>query len=192
MNEMPSDRFRHSGDSIGSRARSSSARPGQRRPMEQPRTMAPELDPRLVYSEGQGYLYRGRDGTLYPEMKDLREPDTRAFRFPTQAQHVLPVDTICRAAPLKPSHYDCFQNHRSMNRRSNRNCPLTCQTCERSDSDDRWTCTFCHLRMCEACFRTFNDNQRDLRRLTNALTRENAVDLSSLSGLGSALGIITA
>jgi hypothetical protein len=188
MNDMPSPRFRDSGDSVRSRARSSSARPGQRRPMEQSRPVPPESDPRLIYSESQGgYLYKGRDGTLYPEMKELREPDAQAMRFPTQTQNVLPIDTICRAAPLKASHYDCFQNHRSMNRRSNRHCPLTCQTCERSDAEDRWTCTFCHVRMCETCFSTFNDNKRDLRRLTSAMPLNNGTYLPSFqesSGLG--------
>ncbi|KAI9166831.1 hypothetical protein HJFPF1_02946 [Paramyrothecium foliicola] len=193
-NEIPTDRFRHSGDSMSSRARSSSARPGQRRPMEQSRPLAPESDPRLVHSESQGYLYRGRDGTLYPEMKDVREPDARAFNFPKQTQQLLPDDTINRAAPLKASHYDCFQGHRSMNRRSNRHCPVTCQTCERSDAEDRWTCSFCYVRMCEACFRTFNDNQRDLHRLADALAHEpedTVVSLSSWQRSGSALGIIS-
>jgi hypothetical protein len=191
----PPNHFRHSGESTGSRARSASARPGQRRPMEQSKPVPPELDPRLVYSETQGYLYKGRDGTLYPEMKEKEESDPRAFAFPSRAQEMLPLDTIHRAAPLKSTHYDCFQSHRSVNRKTNRNYSLACQTCERSDAEDRWCCSFCNLRMCDTCFRTFGDNQRNLQRLMDTLGRgpqHSAANLTSSEWAESALGILSA
>ncbi|RBA09125.1 hypothetical protein FPRO05_06262 [Fusarium proliferatum] len=57
-----------------------------------PRHLAVEHDPRLVPSESQGPLYRGRDGTLYPEMKVLQEPDPRAAYFPKQSESPIPED----------------------------------------------------------------------------------------------------
>ncbi|KAM0253575.1 hypothetical protein ACHAQJ_007247 [Trichoderma viride] len=126
-------------------------------------------DPRLLQPEVQGFLYRGRDGTLYPEMKVDGEPHPKATYFPTQTYSNLPRDGIVKARPLTNTHFDCFQQHRTMNRRSNRNCPLTCQTCERADLEDRWACAFCHLRICDACHRKLGSYQRDLRRLVDSL-----------------------
>ncbi|KAJ3505732.1 hypothetical protein NM208_g16160 [Fusarium decemcellulare] len=131
-----------------------------------PRQLAVDQDPRLVQSESQGLLYKGRDGTLYPEMKVLREPDPQAAYFPKQVDDPIAEGTIIRAPPLKESHFDCYHGHRTMNRRTNRYHPLTCQTCEKADVEDRWTCTFCHLRICESCLKKLNTNGRDLRQLT--------------------------
>lgn len=149
--------------------RKSSARSNISRVPDQFRQPAPGSDPRLIQTESQGPMYRGRDGTLYPEMKVLQEPDPQAFYFPKQAAQPIPEDTILKAVPLKGSHYNCFHGHKTMNRRTNRNHPLTCQTCEKSDAEDRWACTFCHLRICEFCYHTFNAHQRDLRKLVDAV-----------------------
>ncbi|KAM5351492.1 hypothetical protein ACJ41O_004215 [Fusarium nematophilum] len=134
-----------------------------------PRQLATDQDPRLVQSESQGLLYKGRDGTLYPEMKVLREPDPRAAYFPRQGDLPTLDGTIIMAPPLKQSHFNCYQEHKTMNRRPNRHYPLTCQTCERSDAEDRWTCSFCHLRICESCQKQLNNNEKDLRRLIDEL-----------------------
>ncbi|KAJ4055140.1 hypothetical protein NW761_000718 [Fusarium oxysporum] len=130
-----------------------------------PRQSAAEHDPRLVPSESQGPLYRGRDGTLYPEMKVLQEPDPRAAYFPKQSESPIPEGTIFKAPPLKKSHFNCYHGHKTMNRRTNRYYPLTCQTCDKSDVEDRWTCSFCHLRICEHCVKKLNNSGNDLRRL---------------------------
>jgi hypothetical protein len=130
-----------------------------------PRQSAVEHDPRLVPSESQGPLYRGRDGTLYPEMKVLQEPDPRAAYFPKQSESPIPEGTIFKAPPLKKSHFNCYHGHKTMNRRTNRYYPLTCQTCDKSDVEDRWTCSFCHLRICEHCVKKLNNSGNDLRRL---------------------------
>ncbi|KAL7937641.1 hypothetical protein V8C35DRAFT_293074 [Trichoderma chlorosporum] len=136
-------------------------------------------DPRLLQSETQGLLYRGRDGTLYAEMKIDGEPHPKAAYFPAQTYPSLPRDGIVRARPLNDSHYNCFQQHRSMARRSNRNCPLTCQACDRADIEDRWVCAFCHLRICDACYRKLGSYQRDLRRLVDVLANAGPVGLTS-------------
>lgn len=149
--------------------KSSVARPNLPRAPEQPRQLSAELDPRLVQSETQGPLYRGRDGTLYPEMKVLQEPDPQAYYFPKQATEQTTEGAVIKATPLKSSHYNCYHGHKTMNRRMNRNYPLTCQTCDKSDAEDRWACTFCHLRICESCLKLFNGHQRDLRRLVDDL-----------------------
>ncbi|OAA53884.1 hypothetical protein ISF_08586 [Cordyceps fumosorosea ARSEF 2679] len=145
----------------------------RRDPDQTPRQQRrPASDQRIVQTE-QGPMYRGRDGTLYPEMKYTHEPDARAFRFPAwkgKDSTTVSVDGVYAAGDLKESHYSCFQKHATMNRRANRHYPLTCQTCSIADAEDRWACTFCHLRICEACFRTLNTNQRDLKAMVAAST----------------------
>ncbi|PTB43199.1 uncharacterized protein TrAFT101_001750 [Trichoderma asperellum] len=132
-------------------------------------TPQPTSDPRLLKSETQGLLYRGRDGTLYPEMKVEGEPHPKAAYFPTQTFSSLPKDGIIKARPLTNTHFDCFQQHRTMNRRSNKNCPLTCQACDRADLEDRWACSFCHVRICDPCYRKLGSYQWNLRRLVDNL-----------------------
>jgi hypothetical protein len=137
-------------------------------------------------------MYRGRDGTLYPEMKTLREPDPRAFRFPAwkgKETTATSVDGVHIAPALNDSHHSCFQKHAVMYRRTNRHDPLTCQTCTKANADDRWACTFCHLRICESCFRTLDTNQRDLKKLVAAIDGRTPLSLSSDSRPASAFGL---
>ncbi|KAF5134381.1 hypothetical protein E5D57_005015 [Metarhizium anisopliae] len=154
-----------------------------------PATATGSFDPRIVTSDTHGPMYRGRDGTLYPEMKVVREPDPRAAYFPIQTDKPLQPGAIISSRPLNHTHYSCFQKHRTMNRRSNRNYPLTCQTCDKADTEDRWVCTFCHLRICETCLQGLNGHQKVLRRLVDQLRADTPVSLSSASPPGSALGI---
>lgn len=135
--------------------------------------------------------YRGRDGTLYAEMRVTREPDPRATYFPAQTDKPYAPDTIISSRPPQDSHFSCYQNHKTMNRRSNRNCPLTCQTCDKADTEDRWVCSFCYLRICDSCMRALNGHQRVLRRLVDELAVSTPLSLSSLSRPGSALGLHT-
>ncbi|KAM3506106.1 hypothetical protein MY10362_002550 [Beauveria mimosiformis] len=147
-------------------------------------------DQRIVQTQ-QGPMYRGRDGTLYPEMKNLREPDPRAFHFPTwkgKETTTTSVDGVHAAPALNDSHHSCFQKHAIMYRRTNRHYPLTCQTCSKANADDRWACTFCHLRICESCFKTFDTNQRDLKKLVAAIDGT-PLSLSSDSRPASAFGL---
>ena len=187
--EYPRNSGPRGADSARDSASSSGSRP--RHPTESPRrpAMANTNDPRIVYSEAQGELYRGRDGTLYPEMKAVAQPDPKTSYFPIQTDEPAAPGTVFPSKPLRVAHFSCFQKHRTMNRRSNRNYPLTCQTCEKSDADDRWVCNFCHLRVCAACLEGLNGHQRELRRLVDQLRSNTPLSLSSMSRPASALGI---
>ncbi|KAL7822461.1 hypothetical protein V8C26DRAFT_246171 [Trichoderma gracile] len=151
------------------------AQPAKER-AEAPQTVKPQRsmpqslsEPRMPQSDAQGPAYRGRDGTVYAEMKTGGEPNPKATYFPKQSIPGLMKDGVAKARPLSDAHFNCFQKHRSMARRSNRNCPLTCQTCDRADLEDRWVCAFCHLRICDACRRKLDLCQRDLRRFVDAM-----------------------
>lgn len=196
--DAASIRGRNPGDTSMFPPRGASARPdGQRVPLQQQpsRNSAPESnDPRLVRSNSRGMLYRGRDGTLYPEMKELPEPDAKAAFFPLHPQGVIPEGTILPAPPLRNTHYLCYQKHRNMARRVNRQYPLACQTCEKADVEDRWVCSFCQLRMCAPCLEIFDAKKRDLRELVTSVkvmetTHNPKLSLNQLdSGLGLQIG----
>lgn len=159
-------------------------------PPRYPATASGGSDPRVVFSDTQGPMYRGRDGTLYTETKMTGTPDPKAIYFPTRTEKSFAPGTIIASKPLKQSHYDCFQKHKTMNRQSNRNCPLTCQTCGKADVEDRWVCTFCHLRICDNCQRALNGHQRVLRSLVDQLGMSSPpLSLSSTSRPASALGV---
>lgn len=140
-------------------------------------------DSRVPQPDAQGTAYRGRDGTVYAEMKTGGEPNPKAAYFPKQSIPGLMKDGVAKARPLRDAHFNCFQKHRSMARRSNRNCPLTCQTCDRADVQDRWVCAFCHLRICDSCHRRLDGYQRDLRRFVDALAGPSSSRPGTSSGI---------
>ena len=169
--------------------REPSTRPDGRSSVNQSRYSGTDSDPRIVRSDSRGTMYKGRDGTLYPEMKNLREPDPRAFNFPTVPTTASAgEDVVVRASRIKVSHHRCFHQHKIMKRMINKNYPLSCQTCDKEDVEDRWSCTFCHLRICDGCMQKFDANSRDLGRFIEQLNQFAPLSLSSGSRSASALG----
>ena len=136
-------------------------------------------------------MYKGRDGTLYPEMKEIGDPDPQAARFPQQTDELPSPGAIFKAAPLRQSHFKCYQNHKTMLRRPNRRYPLACQTCQKEDAEDRFSCNFCYVRICKACLGAFEAKQRDLQAFMEEQPRshDRTLSLSSPTRRGSALGL---
>ncbi|GKT53282.1 hypothetical protein ColTof4_13302 [Colletotrichum tofieldiae] len=99
------------------------------------------------------------------KVKDLPPADPRASYFPMQGSEPPSPGMIYKALPLKESMLDCYVKHRVMDRTRNRNYALTCQTCGKADTEDRYKCQFCYVRMCGSCLQVFNSNRRDLRKL---------------------------
>ncbi|GJC86514.1 hypothetical protein ColLi_09352 [Colletotrichum liriopes] len=99
------------------------------------------------------------------KVKDLPPADPRASYFPMQGSEPPSPGMIYKALPLKESMLDCYVKHRVMDRTRNRNYALTCQTCGKADTEDRYKCQFCYVRMCGSCLQVFNINRRDLRKL---------------------------
>ncbi|KAF9874086.1 hypothetical protein CkaCkLH20_08458 [Colletotrichum karsti] len=108
----------------------------------------------------------GQEPVEYRDMKELDPPaDPRASFFPITTPEPPSPGIVYNARPLKESMFDCYVRHRTMDRTRNRNYALTCQTCGKADTEDRFKCQWCYVRMCAACFHVFNDNRRDLRKL---------------------------
>lgn len=166
-------------------SRASSARPSSRgsvRPGPRPQ------EDRWANSPNGDLCYRGRDGTLYPEMK-AGEPDVKAMNFPLASAEIPEDGTIFKPVAIKQSHYNCYHRHKTMLRRANRRYPLACQVCDKGDTEDRFSCTFCYLRMCEPCLKSFDSKGRDLRALMQDSSKSGTLSLSSPTRPGSALGL---
>lgn len=69
---------------------------------------------------------------------------------------------------------------------------LACQTCRVENSDKRWQCAFCRLRVCEKCLRALQAMDRDLGSLLEWLEGGSQATSSSsrpsTSTSGGALG----
>ncbi|KAF6818982.1 hypothetical protein CSOJ01_01639 [Colletotrichum sojae] len=110
---------------------------------------------------------QGQEAVEYRELKekDLPPADPRASFFPITTPEPPSPSIIYNARPLKESMLDCYVRHRVMDRTRNRNYALTCQTCGKADTEDRFKCQWCYVRMCASCFKIFNGERRDLRKL---------------------------
>lgn len=188
LDNFPNRGRQFEGPGRRSASRESSARPESRKGFDPTRNSGPDGS-RFVRNSSGELLYKGRDGTLYPEMKENQNVDAKAGQFPLRSAQPVAEGTVFQATSLKDTHYSCFQKHRSILRRNNRRYPLTCQTCQKADTEDRWLCTFCSLRVCESCLGMLESNKKDLNGLMMDLARSRPLRLSSPGRPGSALGL---
>lgn len=75
--------------------------------------------------------------------------------------------------PLTYVHFHCFQFHQNMNLSKNDLAPVPCMTCRTDDSELRWKCSWCCLRICIKCMESLEGSQgRNLETLIAARARE--------------------
>ncbi|KAI8303031.1 hypothetical protein K4K61_007485 [Colletotrichum sp. SAR11_59] len=109
----------------------------------------------------------GQEPVEYREMKQQQDmpADPRASFFPITTPEPPSPSIVYSARPIKESMLDCYARHRTVDRTRNRNYALSCQTCGKADTEDRFKCQWCYVRMCASCLTVFNRNGRDLRQL---------------------------
>jgi hypothetical protein len=49
------------------------------------------------------------------------------------------------------THTDCYHNHARFHHAKNTLCPVACMLCYKDEPSERWTCTWCALRICSSC-----------------------------------------
>jgi len=96
-------------------------------------------------------------------------PSSQAPIFPVSFANPAPPGTVFAAPPLATKNFMCMQRHRAMYRDNNIHCPLSCQTCHKQDTEIRWKCKWCYLRVCNKCMSYLSENDRDLERLLDYL-----------------------
>ncbi|KAH8837296.1 hypothetical protein MCOR27_009007 [Pyricularia oryzae] len=109
----------------------------------------------------------GSDGTIYKELVQSDDFDPAIARFPATkltSDDVL-SGSVYKMRSLSRSQLNCFHRHRFMVPTSNANYSLACQTCTRADSEDRFRCKFCYLRICASCRDVLAQNRGDLDAL---------------------------
>ncbi|KAF2816336.1 uncharacterized protein BDZ99DRAFT_514930 [Mytilinidion resinicola] len=57
----------------------------------------------------------------------------------------------CNAPYLTVTHTDCYHNHAHFHPGKNTACPVACMLCYKDEPSERWTCTWCALRICSGC-----------------------------------------
>ncbi|TPX12042.1 uncharacterized protein E0L32_007157 [Thyridium curvatum] len=85
--------------------------------------------------------------------------------FPLAFSNPEPPGTVFPAKPVGQKHFQCYQGHRSMGADRNFNYPLACQVCLKQDTEVRFKCRWCYLRICQSCMEIFQENGRDLKYL---------------------------
>ena len=72
-----------------------------------------------------------------------------------------------KPAPLTPNHYECYRLHQPIRREKAMFNQVPCMTCGIHDKQQRYSCTWCELRVCERCMRQLDSIRR--RPLTNLI-----------------------
>ena len=102
---------------------------------------------------------------------DLPAPDPRALYFPrplTAGQHTGP-SAIITPRPFTARHISCYTKHTPLRQVPNKHYPLKCQACLVADTEPRWTCAWCSLRICRACVELLDECGRDLSAMVARL-----------------------
>ncbi|KAJ0372021.1 hypothetical protein COL26b_009397 [Colletotrichum chrysophilum] len=150
-------------------ARNSSNQQQQQPPQQQQRGQW--LPAAREYAAQGGDMRRdqrpGQEPVEYREIKEQQDmpADPRASFFPITTPEPPSPSIVYSARPIKDSMFDCYARHRTVDRTRNRNYALSCQTCGKADTEDRFKCQWCYVRMCASCLTVFNRNGRDLRQL---------------------------
>lgn len=103
----------------------------------------------------------------------IRKPPQRSSRDVTPQHAALqPPEPNMFIPPLTPIHFHCYQAHRSMKRSSNIHAPVPCMACRVDDTETRWKCMWCCLRICGACMQRLEKVPgRDLKSVVQRLER---------------------
>lgn len=90
-------------------------------------------------------------------------PQTPKSPFSARAFAFQNANTIHPGPTIDVRHYDCYQKHRFMRPSRNDKCPLGCMVCDKRDTEKRWSCTWCCLRICTKCMEILAANGKDLK-----------------------------
>lgn len=103
----------------------------------------------------------------------IQKPTNASTPTPNPLHQLLPpAEPNMFLPPLTLIHFHCYQSHRNMKRSNNIYAPVPCMTCRIDDTEMRWKCTWCCLRICAACMQKLeNVRGKDLTTLIQRLGR---------------------
>ncbi|KAK5745270.1 hypothetical protein LTR17_001431 [Elasticomyces elasticus] len=69
--------------------------------------------------------------------------------------HNFKTNGFAYSRTLNITQLKCFRNHSRLLPSKNKNAPVECAMCHMDDEQDHWTCSWCAVRMCRYCRKTF-------------------------------------
>lgn len=86
--------------------------------------------------------------------------------IPTISYKCPPPPTGFPIPPLTIVHFSCYQSHANMTPSKNIHAPVPCVVCGVDDTETRYKCSWCCLRICRKCMAVLEeDEKRDLKGL---------------------------
>ena len=97
----------------------------------------------------------------------------------TRQQTPIPI----KAPPVNLTHFNCYQSHRRVFKLPNKYYPVPCMLCHTDNSEQRWKCTWCCLRICTNCIEALRKVEgRNLRVVVEALQKKKENDWTAMGG----------
>lgn len=97
----------------------------------------------------------------------------------TRQQTPIPIS----APPIDLTHFNCYQSHRRVFKLSNMHYPVPCMVCKADNTEQRWKCTWCCLRVCTECMEALKKIEgRNLRVVVEALQEKKENHWRAMSG----------
>ena len=88
-----------------------------------------------------------------------------------------------KAPPVNLTHFNCYQSHRRVFKLPNKYYPVPCMVCHADNSEQRWKCTWCCLRICTDCMDALRKVEgRNLRVVVEALQKKKENDWTAMGG----------
>ena len=147
-------------------------------PDPNPTAIAPRVH---LHTRNASSIYSIGSQTLVPDqyLSTLDPPSSQGLiSAPARAiippPRKIPYDTFdIPPPPLTDVHFKCYQNHVNMKVTANRHAAVPCMVCWTVDSEERWRCTFCGMRVCSSCANRLQaDPARSLGRLVDFVEKE--------------------
>ncbi|KAL2357146.1 hypothetical protein BJ546DRAFT_430892 [Cryomyces antarcticus] len=88
------------------------------------------------------------------------------------------------APPITLSHMRCYHSHKVWHTSRNTVAPVECMICRIDDLNDRWSCSWCCLRVCRTCRVAFEVRSESAQVVMERLLRERETATSTVDETG--------
>jgi len=97
----------------------------------------------------------------------------------TRQQTPIPIT----APPIGLTHFNCYQSHRRVLKLPNKHYPVPCMICKVDNTEQRWKCAWCCLRVCTECMDALRKVEgKDLRVVVRALQEKKENHWTAMGG----------
>jgi len=87
------------------------------------------------------------------------------------------------APPIELIHFNCYQSHRRVLKLPNKHYPVPCMICKVDNTEQRWKCAWCCLRVCTECMDALRKVEgKDVRVLVRALQEKKENHWTAMGG----------